>query len=123
MILHHLTSWNLEPQNLHLHLPHQVHRLGARIEVLDGVFSEVSSSSRARVLLSFRSTLRGLSPGGAIMAWSSHWMGVLDLRQVGQCLGGISPWAVPWSGILVNISLRSVPVGGSVLAVLQEVEP
>ncbi|KAI3729089.1 hypothetical protein L6452_17737 [Arctium lappa] len=40
MNLHHLASWNLEPQNLQFHLPHQVHRLGARVEVLDWVFSE-----------------------------------------------------------------------------------
>ncbi|KAI3770911.1 hypothetical protein L6452_02059 [Arctium lappa] len=43
MILHHLSSWDLEPQNPHLHLPHQVHRLGARVEELDWVPSEVSS--------------------------------------------------------------------------------
>ncbi|KAI3697948.1 hypothetical protein L6452_31054 [Arctium lappa] len=46
MILNHLASWDDNPQNLHLHLPHQVQRLGARVEVLDWVFSEVSLSSR-----------------------------------------------------------------------------
>ncbi|KAI3733442.1 hypothetical protein L6452_12885 [Arctium lappa] len=39
MIIHHLASWELESQNLPLHLPHQVQRLGARVEELDWVFS------------------------------------------------------------------------------------
>ncbi|KAI3757073.1 hypothetical protein L6452_04606 [Arctium lappa] len=47
-------SWNLEPQNLHLHLPHQVHRLGARVEMLDWVFSEASLSSRVLEVLGLR---------------------------------------------------------------------
>ncbi|KAI3692045.1 hypothetical protein L6452_31854 [Arctium lappa] len=46
--------WNLEPQNLHLHLPHQVQRLGARVEMLDWVFSEASLSSRVLEVLSLR---------------------------------------------------------------------
>ncbi|KAI3672592.1 hypothetical protein L6452_38687 [Arctium lappa] len=33
-------SWELESQNPHLHFPHQVQRLGARVELLDWVFSE-----------------------------------------------------------------------------------
>ncbi|KAI3772953.1 hypothetical protein L6452_04149 [Arctium lappa] len=54
MILNHLASWGDNPQNLHLHLPHQVHRLGARVEVLDWVFSEASLSSRVLEVLGLR---------------------------------------------------------------------
>ncbi|KAI3714681.1 hypothetical protein L6452_21640 [Arctium lappa] len=89
MILHHLASWDLEPQNPHLHLPHQVQSVGARVEELDWV------SSESLVIFNSSSVVVIQALGGGSLG-RHHVGGCQDLRRRGissvVVLGRVGPF-------------------------------